>query len=169
MSKRLLLVAASLAALSACGSGNGTANNVQTTNTVSTSGSTSTGGSTTVSSTSTSTGGGDATLQQEIAQQVAAAQSHLPIRQGGVTITAIEGNANEIITTMEVPIDLNEQSFGVMRSRLPAQACSNPQVRPVIARGGVLTYKVKDSGGEEFTMSVNSCPGAGGAAGAGTQ
>jgi hypothetical protein len=128
MSKRLFLVAASLAALSACGSG-----------------------------------GGDGTLQQEIAQQVAAAQSHLPIRQAGVTITAIEGNGNEIITTMEVPVDLNEQSFGMMRSRLPAQACSNPQVRPMIARGGVVTYKVKDSGGEEFTMSVNSCPGGAGA------
>jgi hypothetical protein len=157
MSKRLIFVAASLAALSACGSrdnGNGTANGTQTTNTASASGSTSGG----------STGGApDPSLQSEIASQVAAAQPHLPMHQGGVTITAIQGNANEIITSMEVPVDLTAQTFETMRARLPMQACTNPPVRSVIDRGGTLTYKVKDSGGEEFTMSVNSCPAAGAA------
>jgi hypothetical protein len=44
-----------------------------------------------------------------------------------------------------------------MEEQLPIIACGNPQAQQMFRRGGTYTYRITDSGGEQFKASVNRC------------
>lgn len=150
MKIRLVVAAACVAALAACNADKGGAN----ASNASTSGNT-------AAPTQTSNGNSgrtvDPTLAQEITLAVNMLKPQLPLRQGPVTIVDLEANGTEMIHTMQVPQDFTEESFQIFRDQLPRQACTNPQMRRMVERGGTNTYRIRDSGGEEFTATINSC------------
>jgi len=150
MKTRLLLAITCVAALVACNSnkGNSTASNSSTS-----------GNSAAAAPDGNSNAGRtvDPSLAQEMSLAVNMLKPQLPLKQGPVTITDLEANGPEIIHTMEVPQDLTEETFQRFRDQLPIQACANPQMRRLLERGGTTTYKIRDSGGEEFTASVSTC------------
>jgi hypothetical protein len=82
----------------------------------------------------------------------------LPLRQGGATIVAMEANGAEIIHTIRVPQDLDAATFAYFQAQLPVRTCGDPQARWAVDRGGTVTYKILDKGGEMFTASVMGCP-----------
>lgn len=152
MKIRSIAAVASIAALCAC---NNAGNNSAAKNGTAAA---NTSAATTTANTSGTAGGTvDPQLEQEISMAVQMLKPQLPIRQGPVTVTNIEANGGELIYTMEVPNDLNEQSFQAFQQQLPIQACANPQARQLFERGGAYTYILKDPDGEEFRTSVSSC------------
>lgn len=158
MKIRPLVIAASVAALCACNNSqtNTSANN-------SSSGNSSAGLSGGTAATGSTSGGAtsgrevDPALAQQLSMAVQALKSQLPMRQGPVTVTNIEARGGELVYTMEVPTDLDQNSFQQFQTQLPVQACANAQARDLFSRGGSYTYILKDPGGEEFTTSVSSC------------
>lgn len=172
MNMRLLVIAASVVALCSCGGSNDRRDRDRDRDRADSSSDrdrdrdrgndeadrgSSSGSSTT---TTDSNGGGDAMLQQQVALAAQMLQSQVPIHQGPVTITNVRAEGTELITSMTLPVDLNEDTAATFRTQLPAQQCSNPQVAQLINRGARYTYIMTDSGGEEFTFNISSCPGA---------
>ena len=164
MKMRLLLVAASVAVLCSCGSRDRDSDRGKDRNESSrnedrnTSSSSSSSNS---SGASTGSAAADPQLEREIAQAVEVIRPQLPLRQqtpnGVITINNIEARGAELIYHMEFPADLNEAGFQRMEEALPQQACANPQARALFDRGGSYTYRITDSGGEEFTTSIRGC------------
>lgn len=158
MKIRPLLIVASVVALSACNSNKG-ANNSVAANTTATTNATAPA---TPNAPAATGGTADAQLQQEIAMAVQMLRPQLPIRQqtpqGELVISNIEARGAELVYTMQLPMDMDQAMFQQFESQLPVQACQTPQARMLLERGGTYTYLLKDSGGEEFTTSVSSCP-----------
>jgi hypothetical protein len=156
MKMRFLLAATCIVALAACNSNKGNSSAANSSNT----------GTATSNSAATTDGAGsgnaagrtvDPALAQEIAMAVQMLKDKLPLKQGEVTVTNIESQGGELIYSMELPKDLDEEKFEQFKQMLPTQACQNPQARQMFERGGSYTYRIKDSEGEEFTTSVSSC------------
>jgi hypothetical protein len=99
----------------------------------------------------------DPALAQEIAMAAQMLKGEFPLKQGDVTVTNIQAQGGELIYSMQLPKDLNEEQFEQFRQMLPAYTCQNPQARQMLERGGTQTYRITDSEGEEFTASVSSC------------
>jgi ribose 5-phosphate isomerase len=74
-----------------------------------------------------------------------------------MSITAMEAKGTELITHMQLPVEVTDAVLAQIQQQLPVQACANPQAREMFRRGGTYTYKIKDSSGEEFSTSVSSC------------
>jgi hypothetical protein len=156
MKSQLILIVASVAALSACNRG---ATNNSTAAAPSTGGTVNTAAPAAPAPTA---GPVDPQLTSQLSMAAQAMSTQLPMTQqtpnGPVTFTAMEARGNELVTTMSLPMDLDQASFGTQFGQaLPAQACSNPQMAALVGRGAKITYVVEDSGGEEFTASVSSC------------
>lgn len=157
MKTRLLVAATCIAALAACNS-NKDSSSANTSN-----------GSSSMNASATAPAGTDAPagrtvdpkLAQEIQMVVGMIKGQLPLRQqtpeGELKVTNLEANGGEIIYTMELPNDLNEESFAKFQEQLPIRTCQNPQARTLLERGGTYTYRLTDSGGEKFNASVSSC------------
>jgi hypothetical protein len=152
MKTRLLLAMTCMAALAACNSNKDSSNASNATTTTSSNGAAAAPADNAAAGRTV-----DPNLAQEMALAVNMLKPQLPLRQGPVTITNLEANGAEIIHTMEVPQDLTEETFQRFRDQLPVQACANAQMRRLLERGGTTTYKIRDSGGEEFTASVSTC------------
>jgi hypothetical protein len=156
MKTRFLLAATCIVALAACNSnkGNSSANAANNS---------SSGNSAAAAPASGGAAGRavDPQLAQEIQMVVGMLKGQLPIKQqtpeGELRVTNLEANGGEIIYTMELPNDLNEESFGQFEEQLPIRTCASAQARTLLERGGTYTYRLKDKGGEEFTTSVSSC------------
>lgn len=157
MKIRPFVALACVAALCACNSnkGNSSSSNSSTSGNATASNSAATTGGNTAGGTGARTP--DPQLEQEIGMAVQMLKGQLPLKQGPVTVSNIEARGTELIYTMEVPNDLNEQTFQQFKDQLPVQACANPQARMMFERGGTYTYRLKDPDGEEFTTSVSSC------------
>jgi len=99
----------------------------------------------------------DPQLAQEIAMAVQVLRPQLPLQQqtaqGEVKVTNLEARGGELIYTMEVPVDLNQGRM----AQFQTQVCGNQQMRQLMERGAVYTYRIRDSGGEEFTTTISSC------------
>lgn len=160
MKTRLLVAATCIAALAACNSDKGGASN----NSAANSSSSSNNSAAAAPAAGSAAQGGrtvDPKLAQEIQMVVSMLKGQLPLKQqtpdGELRVTNLEANGGEIIYTMELPNDLNEASFAQFKEQLPTRTCASPQARTLLDRGGTYTYRLKDSGGEEFTTSVSSC------------
>lgn len=104
----------------------------------------------------------DPQLASQLSMAAQAMSGQLPMTQqtpnGAITFEAMEARGNELVTTMRLPVDLDQATFGQQfGARLPAEACGNPQMVQLISRGAKITYIVRDSANEEFTASVSSC------------
>jgi len=99
----------------------------------------------------------DPHLAEELRLAVEMLQPQLPLKLGPDTITNLEARGVELIFHMDVAEDVDARAFPAYQERLSREACSNPQMAGILARGGAYTYRVKDSEGEVFTAAVARC------------
>lgn len=157
MKARFLLALASAAALAACNSDRGSEGDDSRADSNRTENSSITANvSANAAATAAPPPGGD--IEQQIAEAARRGQAQVPISMGnGVTITAVEARGAELVTTMELALDLNQAAADQIGSQLAAQQCGDPAQSAIIRRGGRLTFRMKDSGGEEFMIRSTTC------------
>lgn len=105
----------------------------------------------------TGSGSGDPQLARELADQVRTMRATLPQRDGIVTINDVESEGTEITYRMRISQDLNDSSFQRFRDELPRRLCNSDDTEALLRRGGVYTYIVTDTEGEQFNTSVRRC------------
>lgn len=101
---------------------------------------------------------GNAEVEQQLAAAAAAAQGQLPMEKGGATITAMEANGTELITSMTIPVDLTQAQADQIAGPMTTQQCNDPRLVGLIRQGARMTYVITDSEGEEFSITTSSCP-----------
>lgn len=106
-------------------------------------------------------GAPDPELPRELELTARMLSKQLPLRhrtpQGMVTVSGIEARGTEMIHTVEVPSDLNPDTFEQFKAQLPARICEDNQLRQLLLRGGRQTYLMRDRDGEEFRATVERC------------
>ena len=80
----------------------------------------------------------------------------LPAREGVLTITDVDLDGTEIIYTGRVNADFNSTSIAEFRRVVSRDLCTG-ETGEVIRRGGAYTYDLRDSDGDDFETTVDSC------------
>jgi len=105
--------------------------------------------------------GAGAAASGSVEAQIAAAaergQRQVPVQMGGATITAVQANGNELITSLTLPLDLNQQMADQLAQPLSAQQCGDARMADLLKRGARLTWRLTDSQGESFSIRTSSC------------
>ena len=95
-------------------------------------------------------------LAVELEADVRNYQTILPSTEGLLTISAVRLRRLEIVYTGIVASDFNAESIGIFRRAVRDGLCAG-DTSDVIRRGGAFTYELRDSGGEYFETTIDSC------------
>jgi hypothetical protein len=95
-------------------------------------------------------------LAAELQAEVRGFRANLPMRDGVLTITAVELRGIEIVYTGNVHADFDDRAIDVFRREVARGLCTG-NTGEVIRRGGAFTYDLRDEAGERFVTTVASC------------
>ena len=98
----------------------------------------------------------DPELEDELRAEVRQFRETLPAREGVLTITDVDLDGTEIIYTGRVDADFNSSSIAEFRRVVSRDLCTG-ETGEVIRRGGAYTYDLRDSDGDDFETTVDSC------------
>lgn len=98
-------------------------------------------------------------LAAELQADVRQYRAGLPIREGLLTISAVNVVGTDVIYTGSVDAQANDATIETFRQALARNLCAveSANTRSAILRGASFTYDLRDSGGQRFVSTVNHC------------
>ena len=89
-------------------------------------------------------------LSAQLEREAATVRPRLPLKQGPVTITAVDVDGNDLVYTVQADQHVERAIFEQSQDAYVAQACENPNMRATLSQGIGFVYRVTDSDGHEF-------------------
>ena len=100
----------------------------------------------------------DPAVADDVAGAAETIQERLPLSMSnGATVIAVTAMGVELIMELTVPVDLSTAQLPGVEAAARRAACADERARQIVARGGIYTYRMRDSGGEVFAVSVTRC------------
>jgi hypothetical protein len=95
-------------------------------------------------------------LAAELQAEVRDFRANLRMRDGVLTITAVDLRGTEIVYAGELHANFDDRAFELFRREVTRGLCAG-DTGEVIRRGGAFTYDPRDAAGARFVTKVASC------------
>lgn len=95
-------------------------------------------------------------LAAELQAEVRDFRANLPMRDGVLTITAVDLRGTEIVYAGELHANFDDRAIELFRREVTRGLCAG-DTEEVIRRGGAFTYDLRDAAGARFVTTVASC------------
>lgn len=98
-------------------------------------------------------------IREELSLAAQIIRDQVPIRSEAATITGARAQGYELVTTMEIDLELDESTLAILRREMNNQLCATEALVRLVRAGATISYEVTDTSRRMYKIELRHCDG----------